>query len=200
MMKKLLAFAAFLLALCCYSAALAQDSAVTDEPGAALVAYFSCTGTTEKAAQRIAEATGADLYKIEPQAPYTAEDLNYNDEQSRANREMNDPDARPAIAGDKLANMEAYQVIYLGYPIWWGQAPRIISTFMESYDLGGKTIVPFCTSGSSGIGGSLSGLRALAPEASVLEGERLNDASAQRIAQWLESLLPQEEDAQPSGT
>lgn len=200
MMKKLLAFAAFLLVLCCYNAALAQDSAVTDEPGAALVAYFSCTGTTEKAAQRIAEATGADLYKIVPQAPYTAEDLNYNDEQSRANREMNDPDARPAIAGDKLTNMESYQVIYLGYPIWWGQAPRIISTFMESYDLGGKTIVPFCTSGSSGIGGSLSGLRALAPEASVLEGERLNDASAQRIAQWLESLLPQEEDAQPSGT
>ena len=188
-MKKLIALLTTLvMPLCGCGAALAQEGAGSDGANPALVAYFSCTGATEEVARRIAEATGADLYRIEPQVPYTSEDLNYNRDESRANREMNDPDARPAIAGEPLKGIEEYQVIYLGYPIWWGQAPRIIATFMESYDLSGKTIIPFCTSGSSGIGGSLAGLRDLAPEATVLEGERLNGADAKRIAQWLQSL------------
>lgn len=119
--------------------------------GRALVVYFSCTNMTTGIADRIAEVTDAATWRIVPEVAYTSEDLNYNNSSSRANREQNDPSARPAILG-KCENLADYEVIFLGYPIWWGKAPKVIFTFLESHDLAGKTVVPFCTSHSSGIG------------------------------------------------
>ncbi|WP_286077573.1 flavodoxin [Alistipes finegoldii] len=119
----------------------------------ALVVYFFCTNTTKGIADRIVEATDAATWRIEPEIAYTSEDLNYNNSSSRANREQNDPSARPAIKG-KCENLADYDVVFLGYPIWWGKAPKVIFTFLESHDLAGKTVVPFCTSHSSGIGSS----------------------------------------------
>ena len=128
-----------------------------------LIAYFSATNNTEGIANHLDAILDADLYEIVPETPYTSADLNYNTD-CRANREQNDASARPAISGS-VDNMEQYDVIFLGYPIWRGQAPKIIYTFLESYDLSGKTIVPFCTSGSSGIGSSATNLRTLASSA-----------------------------------
>lgn len=116
-----------------------------------LVAYFSATGTTAKVAETLADAVGADIYEIEPEVPYTEADLNWRDANSRSSIEMNDPLSRPAIAG-KRDNMADYDTIYVGFPIWWYVAPTIINTFLESYDMTGKTIIPFATSGSSGMG------------------------------------------------
>ena len=153
-----------------------------------LVAYFSATGNTENIAEHLATILDADLYEIVPEAPYTAEDLNYGDSDSRATREQNDPSARPAISGS-VDNMEDYDVIFLGYPIWWGDAPRIISTFLESYDLDGKTIVPFCTSGSSSIGSSAEDLEEVTRGATWLEGQRFGgSASQEAVAQWVDGL------------
>ena len=118
-----------------------------------LVAVFSASGVTERVGREIARLSGGDFYEIVPKAPYTDADLNWMDKKSRSTIEMNDPSARPEITG-KVSDMAAYDVILLGYPIWWGVAPRIIETFLESYDFGGKTIVPFCTSGGSGLGRS----------------------------------------------
>lgn len=123
-----------------------------------LVAYFSCTGTTRRVAKILAEATGADLYEIQPQKPYTNADLNWMDNSSRCNTEMKNPASRPEIKG-KVVGMEDYEVIFLGFPIWWYVAPHIINTFLESYDLSGKTIVPFATSGGSGMGRTVDELR-----------------------------------------
>lgn len=158
-------------------------------PARALVVYFSCTGTTETAAKHAAKAIGADLYQIVPEVPYTPEDLDYGDDSSRANAEQNHDKARPGIAGI-VENMEQYETIFLGYPIWWGQAPKIVSTFVESYDLSGKTIVPFCTSGSSGIGSSAENLRSLCPDTVIwLEGRRFGgNASQAEIEQWVAEL------------
>lgn len=129
--------------------------------GRALVVYFSCTNTTKGIADRIVEASDAATWRIEPEVAYTSEDLNYNNSSSRANREQNDPSARPAIKG-KCENLADYDVVFLGYPIWWGKAPKVIFTFLESHDLAGKTVVPFCTSHSSGIGSSDTDLHRLA--------------------------------------
>ena len=171
---------------------------VTPEPGGAeqgksLIVYFSCTDTTKKIAEYVQEITGADIYRIEPEVPYTAEDLNYGDASTRAAREQNDSSARPAIAG-KVENMSRYQNIVIAYPIWWGQAPRIISTFLESYDFSGKTIVPVCTSHSSGIGSSATNLHALT-DGSVtwLEGRRFSSTTTkEEVAQWLKDSGIQE--------
>ena len=153
-----------------------------------LVAYFSATGNTEGVAELLQTALDADLYEIVPAEPYSDDDLNYNVSDCRANQEQNDPDARPAIDGS-VENMDGYDVIFLGYPIWWGEAPRIISTFLESYDLTGKTIVPFCTSASSGMGGSAENLAALAGSATWLEGARFNPgASQEEVAAWVDGL------------
>ena len=129
--------------------------------------------TAEGVAEHIANGLNADLYEIVPEELYTEADLNYNDDNSRSTIEMNDPSARPAISGS-VENMEQYDIVFIGYPIWWGEAPRIVSTFMESYDFSGKTIVPFCTSGSSGIGSSDSNLEQLTSGADWLAGRRLN--------------------------
>ena len=165
------------------------DEAATEANGAkVLVAYFSATGTTEGIAEHIADGLNADLYKILPEEPYTDADLNYGDSNSRTTIEMNDPSARPAISGS-VENMEQYDIVFLGYPIWWGNVPKIISTFLESYDFSGMTIVPFCTSGSSGIGGSFSGLEQLAGTAAWFDGRRFSGSDSQTaVMEWVNSL------------
>lgn len=152
-----------------------------------LVVYFSCTGTTELVAEYITEILGADSYRIVPENPYTEANLAYYTN-GRADQEQNDPDARPAISGG-VENMDAYDTIILGYPIWHGQAPRIISTFLESYDFSGKTILPFCTSHSSGIGSSADNLHVLCSDSTVwLEGKRFEaGTSKETIEEWLGS-------------
>lgn len=153
-----------------------------------LVAYFSATGTTKGVAEHIASGLNAELYEIVPEQPYTSSDLDWNDNSSRSTLEMNDPNSRPAISGS-VENMEQYDVVFIGYPIWWYDAPRIVSTFMESYDFSNKTIVPFCTSGGSGIGSSASNLEKLTHNAEWLEGQRLNGNDSQdEVMEWVDSL------------
>lgn len=136
-----------------------------------LVAYFSATGTTARVAQTLADAIGADLYEIVPEVPYTSADLNWNDKQSRTSREMADKASRPAIRG-KVKNMDQYKTIYVGFPIWWYIAPTIINTFLEQYDLSGKTIIPFATSGGSSMGQTAASLASSCPGADLMEGKR----------------------------
>ena len=150
----------------------------------ALVVYFSCTGNTKAVAEKIAQLTGADLYEIVPAEPYTDEDLNYNNDSCRANREMNDPAARPAI-GSNTVEISAYDTVYIGYPIWWGTMPRIINTFLDTYDLSGKTVMPFCTSGGSGVSKSVSDIRAEEPAADVRDGLRASGSSDSSIDEWI---------------
>lgn len=152
-----------------------------------LVVYFSCTGTTKPLAEYAAEIIGADLYEIVAEDPYTEADLAYYTN-GRADQEQNDPDARPVISGG-VENMDQYDTIIIGYPIWHGQAPRIISTFLESYDFSGKTILPFCTSHSSGIGSSADNLHVLCSDSTVwLEGKRFEaGTSKETIEEWLGS-------------
>lgn len=154
----------------------------------ALVAYFSATGTTKALAEYAADAMGADIYEIVPEEPYTDADLNYNDDNSRSTIEMDDPSARPAISSS-VENMEQYDIVFIGYPIWWGDAPRIVSTFVESYDFSGKTVIPFCTSGGSGIGSSGNNLEQLTSGADWLDGRRLDGgASREDIVSWINGL------------
>lgn len=165
----------------------APTSAPTSASPSVLVAYFSCTGGTEAVAQHIAGALDAQLYAIQPEEPYTAEDLDYGNDNSRTSQEHEDASARPKISG-AVADMAQYDVIFLGYPIWWGEAPRILSTFLESYDFSGKTIVPFCTSASSGIGSSDTALHSLC-DAAWLPGMRFaRGASREDATEWIESL------------
>ena len=134
-----------------------------------LVAYFSASGVTAKVAETLSEAIGADLYEIEPEVPYTKADLNWMDKQSHSTIEMNDPASRPAIKGMR-DNMDDYDTVFVGFPIWWYVAPTIINTFLESYDLTGKTIIPFATSGSSGIGKTNEKLQPSCPNSKLIEG------------------------------
>lgn len=169
-----------------------EDPAPVPDPqpvgGRALVVYFSCTNTTQGIADRIVEATDAATWRIVPEVAYTSEDLNYNNSSSRANREQNDPSARPAIKG-KCENLADYDVVFLGYPIWWGKAPKVIFTFLESHDLTGKTIVPFCTSHSSGIGSSDTDLHRLASGAEWKPGRRFGgNESKETIENWIKSM------------
>ena len=154
-----------------------------------LVVYFSCTGTTEPLAEYAADILDADLYEIMPEEPYTDEDLAYYTN-GRADKEQNDPAARPSISGS-VENMDTYDVIILGYPIWHGQAPRIISTFLESYDFSEKTIIPFCTSHSSGMGSSASNLHSLCPDSvKWLEGRRFEaGTSRETMEEWLNDII-----------
>ncbi|MDE6724308.1 MAG: flavodoxin [Ruminiclostridium sp.] len=153
-----------------------------------LVAYFSATHTTEGVAKAIAESLNADLYEIVPENPYTSADLDYNDKNSRSTAEMNDKNSRPAISGS-VEDMGKYDIVFIGYPIWWGDAPRIISTFVESYDFEGKTVVPFCTSASSGVGSSASNIEKLAGSGTWLSGTRLNgNTSRSDAAEWVNGL------------
>ena len=166
----------------------APETDTESEGTKVLVVYFSATNTTEGVAEHIANGLNADIYEIVPEDPYTDADLNYNDNNSRTTIEMNNPNVRPAISGS-VENMEQYDIIFVGYPIWWGEAPRIVSTFMESYDFSGKTIVPFCTSGGSGIGSSASNLERLTSGATWLDGRRINGSDSQdTVMEWVNSL------------
>lgn len=149
-----------------------------------LVAYFSASKTTEHAAKEIAQAVGADLYEICPDKAYTAADLNWNDKKSRSTVEMNDPACRPKIAGT-VEHMEQYDTVLIGFPIWWYVEPRIVDTFLESYDFSGKTVIPFATSGGSGIGGAEKSLREHCPKANWKPGKLVNS----KAAAWAKSIL-----------
>ena len=164
----------------------AQQSADKPASGAkTLVVYFSATGTTKGVAEQIASVSGADTYEITAAQTYTEADLNWNDTNSRTTLEQNDKSVRPAIGSETLS-LDAYSTIFIGYPIWWGEEPRIMDTFVESYDFTGKTMIPFCTSGGSGIGASGSNLAANAKTGTWLEGARLSGSSD--IKGWIDGL------------
>ena len=153
-----------------------------------LVAYFSATGTTARVAHALAEAARADLYAITPAEPYSAADLNWHDKQSRTSLEMADPDSRPALAG-ALPDVAPYGTVFVGFPIWWYQAPRIIETFVQAADFSGKTLVPFATSGGSPLGESGAILAKLCPGSRWLAERRLNAGVTEReLADWLKQL------------
>ena len=154
-----------------------------------LVTYFSAGGVTAKLADRLASAIGADLYEIRPETPYTAADLDWMDKKSRSSVEMEDRNCRPPLA-DKNANIAAYDVVFVGFPIWWYREPSIIDTFMEAYDFSGKIVVPFATSGMSPIGSSGKNMQALAPGAKVVEGKRFDaNASGKALGDWAQAWL-----------
>ena len=207
-MKKLIAWT---MALCLLLGASAL--AETDT----LVVYFSCTGTTKGVAEKLANVTGADLYEIVPAVPYTDEDLNYNDRSTRATSEQDHPDTRPEIEGLKPVrvskffpegktadgqiedlsaaplgedvDLTGYTTVYIGYPIWWGEEPRILCTFVESHDFTDKTVIPFCTSGGSGIGRSGDDLAKLAGTGNWLKGARHSGGiSEDELKAWVDSL------------
>ena len=176
-------------------AAVEEAAAETDSQGQApaahsdvLIAYFSATGTTKGVAERIASVTGGDLYEIQAADPYTEDDLNYNDDNSRSTKEQNDKSVRPEIGSEEIS-LEGYTTIYLGFPIWWGEEPRIMDTFVEKYNFEGITVIPFCTSGGSGIGKSGPNMEALAGSGSWLQGERFDgNVSEEELQSWIESL------------
>lgn len=152
-----------------------------------LVAYFSATGTTKGVAEKIAALENADIYEIIPSQPYSSDDLNWNDNNSRSTKEQNDKSIRPEIGSDKV-DLNGYDTIYLGFPIWWGEEPRIMDTFVESYDFSGKTIIPFCTSGGSGIGNSGNNLEANAGSGNWKDGDRLDAGiSDTELQSWIGS-------------
>ncbi len=167
----------------------AQTTAAAPEPHSeVLVAYFSATGTTKGVAERIASVTGGDLYEILAAEPYSAADLNYNDRSSRSTKEQNDKNARPAIGSSDLS-LEGYTTVYLGFPIWWGEEPRILDTFVEKYSFEGITVIPFCTSGGSGIGRSGPNMKALAGSGTWLDGKRFGaNVSEADLESWIEGL------------
>ena len=155
----------------------------------ALVAYFSCTANTQRIAEYVAGALGAELYEIVPQVAYNSEDIDANADSNRARQEQNGEVPWPAIAGS-VESMEDYDIIFLGYPIWWGEAPKILCTFLNSYDFSGKTVIPFCTSHSSGIGASATNLHEEAADsARWQEGMRFASGAAQRtVTDWINDL------------
>lgn len=153
-----------------------------------LVAYFSTGGTTKKAAEKMAQAAHGDLFEIVPQQPYAQKDLDWNDPKSRSSLEMKDKSSRPAIRG-KIENMQEYDTILLGFPIWWYVAPTIVNTFLEQYDLSGKKIVLFATSGSSGMGNTLRELKESAPNAEFIAAKRIEaHTSEKEMKKWLQGL------------
>ena len=149
-----------------------------------LVAYFSASGVTKGVAQQLAEVAGGTLHEIKPEQPYTDADLDWRDKQSRSTIEMQDKSSRPAIT-DKLANMQEYDIIYVGFPIWWYTCPTIINTFMEAYDFKGKTVIPFATSGGSSINKACEDLKVAYPDVNWKEGKLLNRVSKKDIEDWV---------------
>ena len=149
-----------------------------------LIAYFSAGGVTRRAAEEIASATGGDLFEIVPAQPYTAADLDWRDKQSRCTREMTDPASRPAVAG-KVDHMDRYDTVFVGFPIWWGVEPRVVDTFLEGYDLTGKTMIPFATSGGSRMPYAQNHLQGLYPGLSWQEGSLVNSGAAE----WAQRIL-----------
>ena len=154
-----------------------------------LVACFSASGVTKRVGEEIARIAGGDFFEIVPKERYTSADLAWMNKQSRSSVEMNDPSARPEIAG-AVADMDAYDTVIVGFPIWWGVAPRIIETFLESYDFSGKTIVPFCTSGGSGVGRSDAALhKNVSGDVKWEKGRQINRPNENEIKKWLDGIL-----------
>jgi len=179
-MKKFLSV--LMLACAIFTNAKADDNKI-------LVAYFSATGNTKAVAEKLATAINADLFEIVPEQLYTSEDLNWQNDQSRSSIEMGDRSSRPAISS-KIDDMAQYKIVFVGSPIWWGREPSIIDTFIESYDFSDKTVIPFVTSGSSGIGDYGANLQSLAPNAKVLTGKRFsNDVSAEELKSWADEQM-----------
>ncbi|MCR5203936.1 MAG: flavodoxin [Lachnospiraceae bacterium] len=167
-----------------------QESATanTESGNHILVVFFSATGTTKGIAETIAAVTGADIYEIKAAQEYTSADLDYGDSNSRTSKEQNDSSVRPEI-GSETISLDGYDTIYIGYPIWWGEEPRIMDTFVENYDFDGITMIPFCTSGGSGVGRSDKNLADHAGSGNWLKGERLSgSASESDIENWINSL------------
>ena len=186
-MKKILSIITVILTALTISNAKAEENNMTDKK--VLVAYFSATGTTAGVAEKLAKATGGDLFEIKPEQPYTDADLDWRNKQSRSSVEMEDMSSRPAIAS-KVEDMAKYDVIFVGFPIWWYREPSIIDTFMESYDFSGKTVVPFATSGGSGMGKSGEIMQTLAPKAKVLSGKRFSSSvSEEDLKEWADEWL-----------
>lgn len=152
-----------------------------------LVVYFSATGTTEKVAQRLARVVEADIYEITRAQPYTRDDLDWTNPKSRSSVEMNDPESRPEVNPVDV-DIRQYDCIFLGYPIWWDLAPRAVNTFIESNDMTGKTVIPFATSGGSGISGSVAALKKAYPAVKWQDGKLLNGANEKSLKAWLETL------------
>ncbi len=163
-----------------------QEENTNDNQNIAII-YFSATGNTKKVAEYIKNATNGDLFEIVPKEKYMDNDLNYGNDNSRANKEQNDSNARPEI--ENKINVESYDVIYLGYPIWWGDVPKIILTFLDNHNLNDKTVIPFCTSGSTGISGSLSTLKNYNKNINWIDGKRFDSETSQNeVENWVHGL------------
>ena len=177
------------LAICLLTACIPFAAGESAEPSShILVVYFSATGTTRGVAEKLAEGLSADLYEIVPAEPYTEADLNWNDRKSRTSIETDDPACRPAMAGE-LPDLEAYDTVFIGYPIWWGDVPRIVSGFVEQADLTDKTMAVFFTSGSSGLGSSMKHLEQQAGGGTWLEGRRFTSrTTAEELTAWAQGL------------
>lgn len=187
-MNKIIVTLATVMTLCFAACAQEKGEKNMKTNPQPLIAYFSATGTTAGVAQMIAEVTDGTLYEIVPQQIYTSEDLDWNDRQSRSSVEMNNPKARPALKKTPV-DVRSYDVIFIGYPIWWDQAPRIINTFIESYDLKGKMLIPFATSGGSGITNSVRVLRKTYSDLNWQDGKLLNGASRKVIQNWADNIM-----------
>ena len=173
-----------------------SESATNEAPSAiaaatnnkVLVAYFSASGVTRGVAEIIGQSTGGTIFEIVPETKYSDDDLNWRNENSRSSVEMKDPSSRPAIVG-KVENLSDYDIVFLGYPIWWNVAPHVVNTFIEANDLSGKTVVPFCTAGSSTIDNSVAELRKVLPNAKVLDGKKLfSHSTREDVDAWIKSL------------
>ena len=187
-MKKLMAAMLTLSILMTMVLSAVMPASAEEASNHILIVYFSATGTTKGVAEKLQEALNADIYEIVPEEPYTAADLNYNDRKSRTSIETDDPSCRPAIAGE-LPDLIAYDTILIGYPIWWGDVPRIVSNFVEQVDLTDKTLAVFFTSGGSGLGSSMKHLEEQAGSGTWLEGKRFSErTTVEDLASWAKSL------------
>ena len=189
-LNKLFLMICLMSVLCAFSAVYAQQAEQSPvEERDVLVIYFSATGTTKGVAEKIAALTDADIFEIVPAEPYTSADLNWNDRNSRTSVETDDPSCRPEIDGEPV-DLEGYSTIFIGYPIWWGDIPRIMSTFVESYDFGEITMIPFCTSASSGVGQSDKHLEEQAGSGKWLKGTRLQgNISEEALHSWISEKI-----------
>lgn len=192
-MKFNYALAAGVLAITCAACGNAKKTEDakemnTEKENKVLVAYFSATGTTKAVAEQITKATGGDLYEIAPEPRYTDADLDWHDKNSRSSVEMQDSTCRPALGGEKI-DVAPYDVVFIGYPIWWDLAPRQVNTFVETHDLKGKRLVPFATSGGSTITNSVADLKRLYPDLDWLQGKLLNSVDPVELCQWAENSV-----------
>ena len=189
-LNKLFLMICLMTILCAFSVVSAEQVEQSPvEERDVLVVYFSATGTTKGVAEKIAELTDADIFEIVPAEPYTSADLNWNDRNSRTSVETDDPSCRPEIDGEPV-DLEGYSTIFIGYPIWWGDIPRIMSTFVESYDFGEITMIPFCTSASSGVGQSDKHLEEQAGSGKWLKGTRLQgNISEEALQSWISEKI-----------